>query len=177
MRGDAQTIPTMALRSAREGSPPLQVVSTLLEIGVRNGDRAPFNWAPMRVDPRDAFAVVLHMEDSNALSYVNGRRGFVPLRSFFKSYAVANLRFFSTEVDVRNPANAARPIIITTVHPTVLHRPRRPAIKRVDAVRVVERDLVLAERTGCHCPIHRPMLWNAVVTATNKANSGRHRHQ
>ena len=74
----------------------------------------------MRVDPRDAFAVVLHMEDSNALSYVNFRRGFVPLRSFFKSYAVANLRFLSTEVDVHNPANAARPIIITTVHPTVL---------------------------------------------------------
>ena len=177
MRVDAQTIPTMALRSAREGSPPLQVVSTLLEIGVHNRDRAPFNWAVVRIDPRDAFAVVLHMEDSNALSYVHGRRGFVPLRPFFKRDAVAKPRVFSTEVDVRNPAKAARPIIIRPVHPTVTHRPRRPAIKRVDAVRVVERHLVLAERPGCHRPIHRPMLWNAVVTATNKANSGRHRHQ
>ena len=96
---------------------------------------------------------------------------------FCKRDAVAKPGVFSTEVDVRNPENAARIKIITTVHPTVLHRPRRPAIKRVDAVRVVDRDLVLAERAGCHCLIHRPMSWNAVVTATNKANSGRHRHQ
>ena len=85
---------------------------------------------------------------------------------------------FSTEVDVRNPVNAARIKIITTVYPTVLHRPLGSAIKRVEAVRVVERDLVLAERPGCHRPIHRPPIKQiAVVTATNKANSGCHRHQ
>ena len=88
-RGDAQAIPAMALRSAREGSPPLQVVSTLLEIGVHNRDRAPFNWAVVRIDPRDAFAVVLHMEDSNALSYVSARIGFVPPRAFYKNDSVA----------------------------------------------------------------------------------------
>ena len=172
-----QFLYTMALRSAREGSPPLQVVSTLLEIGVHNRDRAPLHGAVVRFDPRDGFAVVLHMEDRNALSYVHLRRGSVPLRLFFKRDAVAKPRAFSTEVDVPTPAKAARPIIIRPVHPTVSHRPRRSAIERVDAVRVVERDLVLAERAGCHCLIHRPMLWNAVVTATNKANSGRHRHQ
>ena len=172
-----QFLYTMALRSAREGSPPLQVVSTLLEIGVRNRDRAPFDWMA-GLDPRNGFAVFLHMDGGSARSYVHGRLGFVPLRSFSKFDAVAKPGVFSTEVDVRNPAKAARRKIITPVHPTVLHRPRRPAIKRVDAVRVVERDLVLAERPGCHRPIHRPPIKQiAVVTATNKANSGCHRHQ
>ena len=82
MRGDAQAIPTMALRSAREGSTSLHEGSTLLEIVVQNRDRAPFNWVAVRLDPRNGFAVVLHMDGGNALSYVHGRLGFVPLRFF-----------------------------------------------------------------------------------------------
>ena len=65
---------------------------------------------------------------------------------FCKRDAVAKPGVFSTEVDVPTPINAARKKIIRTVHPTVLHRPLGSAIKRVEAVRVVERDLVLAER-------------------------------
>ena len=49
-------------------------------------------------------------------------------------------------MNVRNPTDAARPKIIWPVHPTVTHRPRWTAIKRVDSIGVVERHLVLAER-------------------------------
>ena len=60
MRGDAQTIPTMALRSAdREGPPPLQLRSTLLKVGVQNRDCAPFNWV-VTLDPRD-LVVAIHI--------------------------------------------------------------------------------------------------------------------
>ena len=90
----------------------------------------------------------VHLVPEQGGSRVHGRLGFVPLRSFPKFDAVAKPGVFSTEVDVRNPENAARIKIITTVHPTVLHRPLGSAIKRVEAVRVVERDLVLAERPG-----------------------------
>ena len=67
MRGDAQAIPTMALRSARDGSTSLHEGSTLLEIVVQNRDRAPFNWV-VRLDPRNGSVVVLHMEGGSALS-------------------------------------------------------------------------------------------------------------
>ena len=86
MRGHAQTIPTRALRSARAGSTPLLLLPTLHKIGVKNSDCAPFNWL-VALDTHDVSA--LHMEGSNALSYVNARMGVVPPRAFYKNDSVA----------------------------------------------------------------------------------------